>query len=155
MQLCCQANSPYVLRLWAQMFETRGTRYNHYCSNEKPQDCLVRCSASVRGYFRQLKGRSAYILQTARPFSSNPRNGQTFGSLQQAPQRRQEPFLLLSIDPKAVKNRRNFALHVLQETSFFVDFATKHPKAVSDNLHKYLLCCVLSVKYNVFPVLMQ
>jgi hypothetical protein len=58
-------------------------------------------------------------LQTANPFSSKTRNGQTFGSLQQAPQRLQEPLRPFPIEPKDVKKRRNLAVQVLLDIGFF------------------------------------
>ena len=76
------------------------------------------CSDSVLGYFRQFMERKEYILQMALPWASNLSQGQTFGSLQQAPQRIHWPWRVFETGKKAVTVRFNLAAQVFFEEGF-------------------------------------
>jgi hypothetical protein len=89
-----------------------------YLSKWIPQADGVICSDSVLGYFRQFIERKAYILQMALPWASNFSQGHTFGSLQQAPQRRHWPLRFFETGKKAVTVRLNLAAHVFFEDGF-------------------------------------
>jgi hypothetical protein len=62
--------------------------------------------------------RKEYILQMALPWASNRSQGQTLGSLQQAPQRRHWPRRVFETGKKAVTVRLSLAAHVFFDEGF-------------------------------------